>query len=34
MLELIGVVGAVVSVAVKVILIQVGCRRAERDGED
>jgi len=34
MLVLLGFLGMLVSVAARLILIQVGCRRAERDGED
>lgn len=34
MLAFIGIAAAIVSVAARLILIQVGCRRAERDGED
>lgn len=34
MLELIGVLGALVSIIVKLIFVQIGCGRRARDGED
>ena len=34
MLELIGVLGVLVSIIVKLIFVQIGCGRVARDGED
>jgi len=34
MLELIGALGALVSIIVKLIFVQIGCGRRARDGED
>ncbi|WP_312440619.1 hypothetical protein [Janthinobacterium sp.] len=34
MLELIGVLGVLVSIIVKLIFVQIGCGRRARDGED